>query len=142
MTMEDLGPTLLDSKFTPKGWGGEKLIDNNKNYCGKILYIMKGCRCSIHYHIDKTETFYLHKGRLEVRYFDDPAELERIVAANPGISAAQLYDIMEVVILGQGDVFKVPPYRAHQMIGLEDSELFEFSTEHKEEDSYRIVKGD
>ena len=30
----------------------------------------------------------------------------------------------------------------HQMIALEDSELFEFSTQHFDEDSYRIQKGD
>jgi len=28
------------------------------------------------------------------------------------------------------------------MIALEDSELFEFSTQHFDEDSYRIIKGD
>jgi hypothetical protein len=28
------------------------------------------------------------------------------------------------------------------MIALEDSELFEFSTQHFEDDSYRIIKGD
>jgi hypothetical protein len=30
----------------------------------------------------------------------------------------------------------------HQMEALEDSELFEFSTQHFESDSYRLVKGD
>jgi len=30
----------------------------------------------------------------------------------------------------------------HQMLALEDSELFEFSTQHFEDDSYRIIRGD
>ena len=49
---------------------------------------------------------------------------------------------VEETILTPGDVFEIPPRLAHQMIALEDSELFEFSTEHFEEYSHRIVKGD
>jgi hypothetical protein len=30
----------------------------------------------------------------------------------------------------------------HQMFAIEDTELFEFSTEHFEDDSYRIKPGD
>jgi hypothetical protein len=36
----------------------------------------------------------------------------------------------------------IPQGLRHQMIALEDSKLFEFSTTHYESDSYRIVKGD
>lgn len=45
-------------------------------------------------------------------------------------------------ILEKGDSFHVPVALRHQMIALEDTEMFEFSTEHFEEDSYRIEKGD
>jgi hypothetical protein len=30
----------------------------------------------------------------------------------------------------------------HQMLALEDTELFEFSTEHFDEDSHRVIPGD
>ena len=46
------------------------------------------------------------------------------------------------VLLSAGDVFDVPIGLRHQMEAVEDTELFEFSTEHFEEDSYRAVKGD
>jgi hypothetical protein len=36
----------------------------------------------------------------------------------------------------------VAPGFVHQMEALEDSELFEFSTQHFDTDSYRLVKGD
>jgi hypothetical protein len=36
----------------------------------------------------------------------------------------------------------IPPGLLHQMQAIEDSELYEFSTQHFESDSYRIVKGD
>jgi hypothetical protein len=42
-----------------KGWGREVWIANGKLYCGKILEIKKGKRCSLHYHKLKTESFYL-----------------------------------------------------------------------------------
>ena len=30
----------------------------------------------------------------------------------------------------------------HQMLALEDTDMFEFSTQHFDEDSYRVIKGD
>ena len=41
-----------------------------------------------------------------------------------------------------GDVITNERGEPHQMEALEDSELFEVSTQHKDEDSYRIWKGD
>jgi quercetin dioxygenase-like cupin family protein len=46
------------------------------------------------------------------------------------------------VILTPGDNFHVYTGLRHQMIALEDTELFEFSTQHFDSDSYRIIKGD
>ena len=46
------------------------------------------------------------------------------------------------IILNVGDNFHVYTGLRHQMIALEESELFEFSTEHFDSDSYRIEKGD
>ncbi len=34
----------------PKGWGREIWIANNGLYCGKILEINKGKKCSLHFH--------------------------------------------------------------------------------------------
>ena len=46
------------------------------------------------------------------------------------------------IILERGDTFHVETGLIHQMIALEDTELFEFSTQHFDSDSYRIEKGD
>lgn len=112
-------------EFHKKGWGYEKWIVNNSMYCGKILFFEKGKKCSYHYHKIKHETFYLHSGKLQIRYgsFDDTL-------------------VSMTKILFPGDKFTIPPLLRHQMVALEDSELFEFSTEHFEDDSYRILKGD
>ena len=45
-------------------------------------------------------------------------------------------------ILGPGDNFHIYRGLRHQMIALQDTELFEFSTQHFDSDSYRIQKGD
>jgi quercetin dioxygenase-like cupin family protein len=44
--------------------------------------------------------------------------------------------------MSPGDSMHIPVGMIHQMIALEQSELFEFSTFHMDEDSYRITKGD
>lgn len=112
-------------KFVPKGWGYEKWIVNNDDYCGKILFFVKGLKCSWHYHEIKRETFYIHSGCIQVIYsFEDS------------------HESADCIILHKGDKFEVPAGLRHQMIALEDTELFEFSTHHSDKDSYRIVNGD
>jgi mannose-6-phosphate isomerase-like protein (cupin superfamily) len=76
-------------------------------------------------HREKDEVFYLQSGRMIVRY-SDKDELHNA----------------EEIILEPGMNFYVYPGLRHQMEALEDSELFEFSTQHFDEDSYRLVKGD
>ncbi len=111
--------------FVPKGWGFEKWINNSKEYCGKLLYFVKGKQCSWHYHELKDEVFYVQSGRIRV-YF---AEHDRIEDAKE-------------VILGPGDNFHVYRGLRHRMQAIEDTELFEFSTQHFDSDSHRIEKGD
>jgi quercetin dioxygenase-like cupin family protein len=48
----------------------------------------------------------------------------------------------QIKILEAGDSFYVPQHRVHQVVALEDSEVFEFSTIHFDSDSYRLRKGD
>jgi len=41
-----------------------------------------------------------------------------------------------------GDKLHIPPGMIHQMQARKSTELFEFSTQHFEDDSYRIERGD
>tara|TARA_R110000824_G_scaffold76640_1_gene194065 strand:- start:6764 stop:7129 length:366 start_codon:yes stop_codon:yes gene_type:complete len=112
-------------KFVPKGWGFEKWIVNCDEYCGKLLYFVKGKKCSWHYHKLKDEVFYIQSGLIRVLYSDD----DDIAYAHS-------------IVLSPGDNFHVYRGLRHRMIALEDTELFEFSTTHFDSDSYRIQKGD
>ena len=109
----------------PKGWGHEKWIVNEKKYCGKILFFEAGKRCSWHYHKLKDETFYVQSGELMVIYGKD-----------------QNIENAKIIIMKAGDKLHVPPGMIHQMQARVDTELFEFSTQHFEDDSYRIERGD
>lgn len=108
-----------------KGWGYEKWITNSEKYCGKLLFFRKGKKCSWHYHNVKDEVFYVQSGKIQLTF---------------GITNVK--DDANTIILEQGSSFHVPAGLRHQMLGLEESELFEFSTQHFEEDSIRVEKGD
>ena len=96
-----------------KVWGSEKWIVNNDLYCGKILSLKKMFRCSLHYHKNKTETFYVLKGQVLLEVDDNAYML------SPG-SAVDIY-----------------PNQKHRFTGLKDSQIIEFSTHHEDSDSYR-----
>jgi mannose-6-phosphate isomerase-like protein (cupin superfamily) len=108
-----------------KGWGYENWIVNKSEYCGKLLFFKKGKKCSWHYHKLKDETFFIGSGCIKLYYGDD----DDITKSH-------------TVILSKGCKFHIYPGLRHQMLALEDTELYEFSTEHFEEDSYRVIKGD
>ena len=109
----------------PKGWGYEKWIVNTDEYCGKLLFFEEGKRCSWHYHKLKDETFYLQSGKM-LLYYGDSDDL----------------NLAKDRILEPGDKFHIYRGLRHQMVAVYPSELFEFSTQHFEDDSYRVIKCD
>ena len=93
-------------------------------YCGKLLIFKKGCKFSMHYHLIKDETWYVNKGSFIYRWIDtETAETNKVV-------------------LNVGDVVRQRVGQPHQLQALTDGEVFEVSTQHFDEDSYRVVKGD
>ncbi|MFH1316467.1 MAG: cupin domain-containing protein [Candidatus Woesearchaeota archaeon] len=116
---------IIKPEIHPKGWGEERWIANSELYCGKILVLNKGKRCSIHYHKIKDETFYILKGKVEMNLYPD---------GYPGK--------VESMIMKQGDTLHIPIGLIHEFFGLEYSEILEVSTQHFEEDSHRLKKGD
>ena len=118
-------------QVVPKGWGEERWIHNDELYCGKILILKAGKRCSLHYHKLKTETFYVSKGRLQMELTD----LEGAQAKPPVIH--------EVFEMKAGDALLLEPGLVHRFTGIaEETWIFEFSTQHFDEDSHRVIKGD
>lgn len=111
-------------KFIPKGWGYELWITNSEKYCGKLLHIVKGKRLSWHYHKLKDEVMYVQSGSIRILYGYDE-----------DINKCSSTD------LKTGDSFHIPVGLIHRIIAWETSEVFEFSTQHFDEDSIRLIKG-
>lgn len=103
--------------FVVKVWGHEEWIANNDKYCGKKLVLKKGYRCSMHHHKLKEETFYVASGKVLLESEINGKRQSRIMIA--------------------GDVMHIEIGMNHRFTGLEDSEIFEFSTYHMDSDSYR-----
>jgi mannose-6-phosphate isomerase-like protein (cupin superfamily) len=117
-------PKVCEGCKVPKGWGEELIIENNEMYCGKLLIFKKGCRFSMHYHLIKDETWYVDKGEFLYRWIDTE-------------SAETIEQKLK-----EGDVVRQRVGQPHQLIALTDGVVFEVSTQHFDEDSYRVVKGD
>lgn len=110
-------------QIVPKGWGKEIIFVNNDEYCGKLLCFDKGKKFSMHYHLKKKETWYVSKGTFLLLWIE---------TAN-GIQYTEQLTVGDVITNERG--------APHQLIALEDSEVFEVSTKHFDDDSFRIKKG-
>jgi mannose-6-phosphate isomerase-like protein (cupin superfamily) len=108
----------------PKGWGHEIIFENNELYCGKLLNFKQGAKFSMHYHMKKDETWYVQEGEFIYRWINtETAEVNERV-------------------LKVGDTVRQYPGQPHQLEALTDGVVYEVSTEHFDEDSYRVWKGD
>ena len=107
-----------------KAWGHEIIFENNEKYCGKLLVFKKGCKFSMHYHMIKDETWYVQEGQFIYRWINT--------------ETAQV----EFKHLFPGDSVRIPPGHPHQLEAVTDATIFEVSTQHFDEDSYRVMPGD
>jgi mannose-6-phosphate isomerase-like protein (cupin superfamily) len=111
-------------KRVEKKWGYELWVHNDNEYCGKLLVFTKDRnRFSMHYHLIKKESWYVQEGRFQFNWID---------VENGKLEGATL-ERGQSVLIERG----LP----HQLIALEDNSIiFEVSTEHFDEDSYRIYR--
>lgn len=120
---------------TEKVWGSETLIAN-RDFCGKVMTLRKGMRCSLHYHRVKDETFLVTRGLVMVELgVPDHAVAEEVLWRRHGGDPAYH---TKVVILRPGESIDVPPHTLHRFTGHEDSEFIEFSTHDDPADSIRL----
>jgi mannose-6-phosphate isomerase-like protein (cupin superfamily) len=114
----------IHKRIIPKKWGSEVIVHNDDEFCGKILRLNKGAKFSMHFHIKKKETWYVTSGTFLLTYIDtrDATEKERE--------------------LNVGDIIEIERGDPHQLFCFTGGEIFEVSTRHFDDDSYRIKKGD
>jgi len=107
-----------------KEWGYELIITNNENYCGKILHFKEGAKFSMHFHMEKDETWFVNFGSFILKWIDT--------------NNADVYEEH----LSYGNVIHIHPGLPHQLIAKTEAEIIEVSTQHFDHDSYRVWKGD
>jgi len=66
----------MKSKKINKPWGYELLIEKNKKYMFKKLFMKKGHRCSLQYHQKKIETIYIVEGKLKIFFGTNKKKLK------------------------------------------------------------------
>lgn len=113
--------TFYEPKIVKKIWGTETIIANNEKYCGKILcYDKANITSSAHMHYNKSESMMVKRGKFNFYYW-----------TNEGNKMSHRLHI--------GDCVHIPAGRTHQLESLEEnSQIFECSTFHSDEDVYRI----
>jgi mannose-6-phosphate isomerase-like protein (cupin superfamily) len=111
-------------KRVEKKWGYELWIHNDTDYCGKLLvFNNSGNKFSMHYHMIKDETWYVQKGAFQFDWIDTE-------------NGERCYTQIQ-----QGDVIEIKKGLPHQLTALTDeATIFEVSTQHFDEDSYRIYR--
>ena len=111
-------------KRVEKQWGHELWIHNDKQYCGKLLvFTNSGNKFSMHYHMLKNETWYVQDGAFQFDWIDTE-------------TAERCYTQLQ-----KGDVVYIEKGLPHQLTSLIDNSIvFEVSTEHFDADSYRIYR--
>ena len=107
-----------------KGWGREDIFVTNDEYCGKILSFFNDGKSSMHYHLDKKETWYCLSGQFIIHYIN-----------TKDASISQ-------VSFNVGDVWTNERGMPHQLECIETGSILEVSTPDSDEDNYRVFKGD
>lgn len=109
--------------YVPKVWGYELWFQNSEkyNYCAKLLHINSGQSLSLHFHVDKAETLIPINNDVEVHVYDTVGN--------------QLNSFR----LSKNCALEILPGAPHSFQALYgDVDLFEASTFHRDEDSYRV----
>jgi D-lyxose ketol-isomerase len=122
-----------------KEWGHELWVHNSPMYCGKILVVKPGRQCSFHYHARKHETFILVEGRCLIFL----GERGPVTMPPPAgwVTAPGFHEVAvgEWHVLEPGSTIEIQPYQVHAIKALDEpARIIEFSTQHTDDDSYRV----
>lgn len=122
--IDGVPPVRTDANYhhVQKIWGSEVWIVNTPLYCGKMLEVGKDHHTSMHFHAIKHETMFCCEGEFRIDFID----------SNGNVIGRRLV---------QGESVVIPPNTPHSIHGVGDCNiLFEFSTQHFDQDSVRVGK--
>ena len=106
---------IKEWKYVEKPWGSERILADEPEYVGKILYIGSGHRISKQYHKFKKETMILLKGKADLYIYSVDDEGDTII---------------ESFNMEYGKSYTILPMTIHRVSANTDAEIFEASTPH------------
>ena len=109
-------------KSVSKYWGKMDTLFEGEGYTIKRIYMNAGTQSSMEYHVRKSESYYIEKGRLRVGLRLGRAENKSIV-------------------LREGDIFHIPVGLMHMRIAESDVVIIERSTKDDDADSHLVEDG-
>jgi mannose-6-phosphate isomerase-like protein (cupin superfamily) len=127
-----VAPTYSSETFhgcpeVKKLWGSEFLIHNSEKYCCKVMRVIPGGKCSVHWHKKKEETFTLCQGKLLV-----------------AITNIKTGESRELLLKEPGESITIEAGTPHTFYLLEGSEevawFVESSSQDFADDSYRATQ--
>lgn len=120
MKVEQQGPE--EREHISKLWGFEEILYNGPEYCAKLLWLLPGFQCSLHYHKVKHESFIALDGLIRVEYYEGNTHYETILSGH------------------RRDRLTLPPGTPHRFwsMGSTGGLILEVSTTHSDEDVVRI----
>jgi len=103
-----------------KPWA-ENLIETviNRHFTGKQIFYEQGNNCSFHFHCQKTETYFIHSGKL-------------LLQLRAGHAEDRYY------VLGPGQAVKITPGLMHRVGALTDVKIVESSTHDVDTDGFMV----
>jgi mannose-6-phosphate isomerase-like protein (cupin superfamily) len=90
-----------------KVWGSTLELFTKNNVSIHRIEINKNSCCSKHYHKHKHNIFFVEKGKLLIKHWQND------------------YDLIDETILVDGEMCSIPPMHYHQFIALEDTIAYE-----------------
>lgn len=107
----------------PKIWGEEIWLTNIPMYCAKFLALKDGYQCSLHRHLQKTETFFVLEG-----------------AVNLEVQSGADQKLLSVTRLEAGDNYHIPVGVFHRFSTARPGGaiILEVSTRHDDLDVERL----
>lgn len=90
-----------------KVWGSTTELFTKNNVSIHRIEIKQNSCCSKHYHKHKHNIFFVEKGRILVRHWQND------------------YDLIDETILKEQEMCSIPPGHYHQFVGLENSIVYE-----------------
>lgn len=103
-----------------KLWGWEDWLHNGPGYTFKILNFYSRTSGSLHYHLKKTETWFVDSGTFHITLVHPPSGDNYTFEAS------------------HGSVVHLPAGTPHQVRCIASGQIIEASTPHDESDTYRL----